>query len=84
MSSQPIAIGTPIAAPRPFSTQFVAGSATPPSTIKELLDIVRLQGKKNIPMLRTTAARLSEYLGKPLVELDIEVLVDVREYFVHT
>ena len=49
--------------------------------MQELLDIIVTHGNKNLPMLRTTSHRLSEFLDTPVTELTIDVLVDVRSKF---
>ena len=81
MISQRFTIGTQIATKLPQSSENFACQDTPPTTLKELLDIIAARGDKNLPMLRTTAVRLSEFLDKAIREVPLEVLVDVRSPF---
>ena len=81
MCAQRFAIGTVIALPSPNSSENFTAPSTPPSTLKELLDIIAARGDKNIAMLRSAAVRLSEFTDKPIAELAIDVLVDVRSKF---
>jgi hypothetical protein len=81
MLSQRFTIGTKIATPLLISSEDFTGSKTPPTTLKELLDIVGERGDKNFAMLRTTAVRLSEFMDKSIGELSINALVDVRSTF---
>jgi hypothetical protein len=81
MISQRFTIGTQIATKLPQSSENFACQDTPPTTLKELLDIIAARGDKNLPMLRTTAVRLSEFLDKAIGEVPLEVLVDVRSPF---
>jgi hypothetical protein len=81
MFAQRFAIGTKIAVQRPLPSENFAGPGTPPTTLKELLDIIAARGDKNLAMLRTTAVRLSEFMDKSIGDLSIDVLVDVRSSF---
>ena len=81
MRAQRFAIGTEIACPLPNTSENFTQPSTPPSTVQELLDIIVTHGDKNLPMLRTTSVRLSEFLDTPVTELTIDVLVDVRSKF---
>jgi len=49
--------------------------------LKDLVDIIAVRGDKNLAMLRHTAVKLSEFLDKPIGEISIDVLVDVRSPF---
>jgi hypothetical protein len=81
MIAQRFAIGTENAVEAPTLSQNFATPATPPATLKQLLDIIAGRGDKNFAMLRTTAVRLSEFMEKPFEDLSIDVLVDVRSQF---
>jgi hypothetical protein len=81
MISQRFAIGTESATQVLDLSQSFAVPETPPTTLKELLDIIATLGDRNLAMLRTTAARLSEFMDKSIGELSIDVLVDVRSPF---
>ena len=59
MLSQRFAIGTEIATQLPLPSENFAVPEAPPTTLKELLDIIAARGDKNLAMLRTTAVRLS-------------------------
>lgn len=77
MSSPTFAVGTEIA-PSPTSISCsVAASLTSNSTLLDLLDIVRHLGDKNLPMLRSTVARISEFKNDSADHLAIDVLVDL-------
>lgn len=81
MPSQRFAIGTPIAAVLPDISENFIPPPTPPATFRELVDMIAAHGDKNLPMLRTTTVRLSELMNKPVSELSIDELVDVRSRF---
>ena len=77
MSSQLIAIGTEIATARLVPSQSLTVPVAAPSTLKDLVDITRSRTEKNDPMLRSTAARLSELLNQTPDQIAIEALVDI-------
>jgi hypothetical protein len=81
MISQRFTIGTEIAVQPPLSSDNVALPKAPPTTLKDLVDIIAVRGDKNLAMLRHTAVKLSEFLDKPIGEISIDVLVDVRSPF---
>jgi hypothetical protein len=81
MSSSFIVNGTAVAPFLPAPSQPVAESAAQLSTLQDLLDIIRNCGDKNLPMLRTTAVRLSEFKNQSIGQLSIEALVDIRLHF---
>ena len=81
MIAQRFVIGTENAVEVPILSQNFATPVTPPTTLKELLDIIVARGDANLAMLRTTAVRLSEFMEKPFEDLSIDVLVDVRSQF---
>src|ERR1019366_7265200 len=65
----------------PTLSQNFATPETPPSTLKELIDIIAAHGDNNLPMLRSTTVKLSEFMNKAVGELSIDVLADVRSPF---
>ena len=81
MISQRFTIGPEIATQLPLLSENFAVPETPPTSLKELLDIIADRGDKNLAMLRTTGVRLSEFLDQAIGEVSIEVLVDVRSPF---
>jgi hypothetical protein len=81
MIAQRFAIGTQIATQLPVPSEDFTVPGTPPTTLKELLDIIATRGDNNLSMLRTTAVRLSEFMDKSIGELSIDTLVDVRSSF---
>jgi len=68
MISQRFAIGTVITTQHPLLSENFAGPDRPPTTLKELLDIIAARGDKNLAMRRSTTVRLSEFMEKTIGE----------------
>lgn len=83
MSAQSIVFGTESAGNLRPAAQLSDLSAQPPSTVHELLESMgSLTGDQSqLSMLRTTAAKLSEFSELALDKLPIEFLIEVTQTF---
>lgn len=81
MTSTVVQIGTRNAANLPLSSERNANSAATIKTLAELLKLLDNSSSSQLPMLRSTSAKIALYLGKPVAEVTLDSIYASREGF---